>query len=66
MFYKYFLRAASTVKKTGKKLREGGNGHRQVQGRITTPLNELFALVVLKNNYWGWLLDGMLDGGTRR
>ena len=63
MFYEYFLRAATGEENWKKKLREGGNGHRQVQGRISTPLNESFALVLLKNNYWAWLLDGMEEHG---
>ncbi len=56
VFYDYFLRSATGDEEW--KLRSSKNNDQSVSSsRLTPPLNEAFALVLLKNNFFAWLLE---------
>jgi hypothetical protein len=67
MFYKHFLRAVTG----GDEEYKFRSGQKQVPAQsstvkpdsrmMVTPLDEAFALVVLKNNYFAWLLQAMKE-----
>lgn len=58
VFYDYFLRSAIGDEEW--KLRSSKNDQSPISSstRLTPPLNEAFALVLLKNNFFAWLLEG--------
>lgn len=61
VFYEYFLRSA--VGEEEWKMRASNKAEPMViddviSTRLTPPLNEAFAFVLLKNNYFAWLLEG--------
>ena len=53
VFYDLFLRAVEGEEKWKKIIMSPANAAQ----KIATPLNESFCLIVLKNNYFAWLLD---------
>jgi hypothetical protein len=55
VFYDSFLRAA-VGEEEWKRLARGSTGY-TVESRMSTELNEAFALVLLKNNYFAWLME---------
>jgi hypothetical protein len=55
LFYKYFLRSA--VGDEEWKRNSSSNKSIELSSRLATPLDEAFALVMLQNNYFSWLLE---------
>jgi hypothetical protein len=65
VFYEHFLRAVTGDEeykfRSGQKAVPTNSSTVKLDSRMVTPLDEAFALVVLKNNYFAWLLQAMRE-----
>jgi hypothetical protein len=71
VFHKYFVRAVIGDEEWKKSYRSGRESHTGGDSTITTqyrdqlcsPLDEAFALIMLQNNYFSWLLEAKEEMG---